>query len=93
MIFRIITNLQIASDRQGYRDIIVTEGVHPYVGAWWPPGHIIGYEHTFVHTVYDFIEAIVKGKSVHPTFVDGLENQKVLEAVARSSKLRRWVKI
>jgi len=82
-----------ASDRQGYRDIIVTEGVHPFISAWWPPGHIIGYEHTFVHTVYDFIEAIVKGKSVQPTFVDGLENQKVLEAVARSSKLRRWVKV
>ena len=82
-----------AGDRQGYRDILVTESVHPYVGAWWPPGHIIGYEHTFVHTIYDFIEAVVKGKSVQPTFADGLHDQQVLEAVEKSSKLRRWVKI
>ena len=82
-----------AADRQGYRDIIVTEGVHPYVGAWWPPGHIIGYEHTFVHTIYDFIQAVVKGKSVQPTFEDGLHNQKVLAAVEKSAKTRRWVKV
>jgi predicted dehydrogenase len=81
------------ADRQGYRDIIVTEGVHPYVGAWWPPGHIIGYEHTFVHAIADFIEAVVKGRSVQPTFADGLQNQKVLAAVEKSSKLRRWVKV
>jgi predicted dehydrogenase len=67
--------------------------VHPYVGAWWPPGHIIGYEHTFVHTIFDFIQAVVKGKSVQPTFADGLQNQKVLAAVERSSKQRRWIKL
>jgi len=81
------------ADRMGYRDIIVTEGVHPYVGAWWPPGHIIGYEQTFVHTVFDFLKAVVKGKSVDPTFADGVQNQKVLEAVEKSSKTRRWVKV
>src|ERR1700761_1250871 len=81
------------SDRQGYRDIIATESVHPYIGAWWPPGHIIGYEHTFVHTVFDFIQAVVKGKPVQPTFVDGLQNQKVLAAVEKSAKTRRWVKV
>jgi predicted dehydrogenase len=80
-------------DRQGYRDILVTESVHPFAGAWWPPGHILGYEHTFVHTVFDFIEAVVKGKSVQPTFADGLENQKVLAAVERSSRERCWVKL
>ena len=82
-----------AADRQGYRDIIVTEGVHPYVGAWWPPGHILGYEHTFVHTIFDFIQAVVKGRSVQPTFADGLKNQKVLEAIEKSSKQRRWIKL
>ena len=86
-------NREDAADRQGYRDIIVTEGVHPYAGAWWPPGHIIGYEHTFVHTVFDFIQAVVKGKSVQPTFADGLHDQKVLAAVEKSAKTRRWVKI
>lgn len=81
------------ADRQGYRDIIVTDSTHPYVGAWWPGGHIIGYEHTFVHTIFDFIQAVVKGKSVQPTFVDGLQNQIVLEAIEKSSKQRRWVKV
>jgi predicted dehydrogenase len=81
------------ADRQGYRDIIVTESVHPYISAWWPPGHILGYEHTFVHTIFDFIQAVVKGKPVQPTFVDGLENQRVLAAVEKSSRARRWARL
>jgi predicted dehydrogenase len=82
-------------DRQGFRDILVTQGggVHPYVGNWWPPGHIIGYEHPFVHTVADFVQAIVNGKPVQPTFEDGLENERVLEAVEQSAKTRQWVKV
>jgi predicted dehydrogenase len=86
-------NREDPADRQGFRDIIVTESVHPYVGAWWPPGHIIGYEHPTVHTIFDFIQAIVKGKSVRPSFEDGLQNQKILEAVEKSSKRRRWIKL
>jgi predicted dehydrogenase len=82
-----------AADRRGFRDILVTESVHPYAGAWWPPGHILGYEHTFVHTVADFVRAVARRKSVAPTFADGLENQKILEAVEKSSKNRRWVRI
>ena len=81
------------ADRRGYRDILVTEAVHPYAGAWWPPGHILGYEHTFVHTVFDFLKAVVKGRPVAPTFEDGVRNQKVLEAVEKSSRMRRWVTI
>ena len=81
------------ADRQGYRDIIVTESVHPYAGAWWPPGHILGYEHTFVHTIFDFIQAVVKGKAVQPTFADGLQDQRVLEAIEKSSGGRRWVRL
>ena len=82
-------------DRQGFRDILVTErgGVHPYVGNWWPPGHIIGYEHTFVHTVADFVNACVERKPVQPTFEDGLKNQRVLEAVEESAKTAKWVKL
>jgi len=82
-------------DRQGFRDILVTQqnGVHPYVGQWWPPGHIIGYEHTFVHTVADFVNACVSGKSIHPTFEDGLKNQRVMAAVQKSAQTRRWVKV
>lgn len=82
-------------DRQGFRDILVTQpgGVHPYVGQWWPQGHIIGYEHTFVHTIADFVNACVKGTPVQPTFEDGLKNQKVLEAVEKSSTSHQWIKI
>ena len=82
-------------DRQGFSDILVTQGggVHPFVGNWWPPGHIIGYEHTFVHTIADFVNAVVHGKSVQPTFEDGMRNQRVLEAVEESAKTRQWVKI
>jgi predicted dehydrogenase len=82
-------------DRQGFRDILVTQpgGTHPYVGQWWPPGHIIGYEHTFVHTIADFVNACVEGKSVQPTFEDGLKNERVLEAVEESAKSRQWVKV
>jgi len=83
------------ADRQGFRDILVTQpgGAHPYVGAWWPPGHIIGYEHTFAHTVADFVNAVIDGKSVQPTFEDGLKNERVLEAVEESAKTRQWVKV
>jgi predicted dehydrogenase len=83
------------ADRQGFSDILVTQpgGAHPYVGHWWPPGHILGYEHTFVHTVADFVNACVKGKAVQPTFEDGLRNQRVLEAVEQSARGRQWVKV
>lgn len=80
--------------RRGFTDIIVTDRMkHPYVGNWWPPGHIIGYEHTFAHTIADFVRAVVKGKSVHPTFADGLKNERVLAAVEESSDARSWVKV
>lgn len=80
-------------DRRGFRDILVTESTHPFIERWWPPGHIIGYEHTFVHTVADFIGAVVAGKSVQPTFGDGLENQRVLDAASASAKTKQWVKV
>lgn len=80
-------------DLQGFRDIIVTEPSHPYVDRWWPPGHLIGYEHSFIHTVADFVKAVVTRKSARPTFEDGLQNQRVLGAVARSAEKRRFVKL
>lgn len=88
-------NNEDPQDRQGFRDILVTQpgGIHPYFGQWWPPGHIIGYEHTFVHTVGDFVNAVMTGKPVQPTFEDGLMNQRVLEAVEKSARTREWVKV
>lgn len=82
-------------DRQGFSDILVTQpgGTHPYVGQWWPPGHILGYEHTFVHTLADFVNAVLAGQSVQPTFEDGLKNQQVLEAVEQSANSRQWTTV
>ncbi len=77
---------------QGYKTIQVTESVHPYVGAWWPPGHIIGYEHTFVHAMHDFLTSLEKDTMPSPSFRDGVRNQAVLDAVERSSKSGRWEK-
>ena len=80
-------------DRQGFRDILVTEPSHPYIANWWPPGHVIGYEHTFVHTIADFANAVAAGKSVQPTFTDGLHNQYVLDAVKESVRINKWIRL
>jgi predicted dehydrogenase len=80
-------------DRQGFRDILVTEPTHPYINKWWPPGHIIGYEHTFIHTIADFVKALVAGKSVEPSFHDGLQNQRVLDAAMKSVQTKRQARI
>ncbi|HYF93285.1 MAG TPA: Gfo/Idh/MocA family oxidoreductase [Symbiobacteriaceae bacterium] len=78
---------------QGWRRINCTEAVHPYAGAWWPPGHIIGYEHTFVHAVYELLHGIAGQYSPAPNFEDGLRNQQVLDAVERSAASRAWVQV
>jgi predicted dehydrogenase len=70
---------------QGFRRILVTEPEHPYMSAWWPPGHIIGFEHTFTHEVRDLLEAIGTETDPSPSFADGLVVQQVLEAVAQSA--------
>jgi predicted dehydrogenase len=62
--------------------INVTDGQHPYISAWWPPGNIIGCEHSFTRTVYDFVRAVAERKSPRPNFEDGLQNQRVLDAIA-----------
>jgi predicted dehydrogenase len=78
---------------QGFRRILATDPSHAYFKAWWPAGHIIGYEHTFTHTVYDFLEGVARGKSVKPDFEDGVRNQLVLEAIEKAARTRRWVKV
>jgi len=74
----------------GFRTVLVTDAQHPYAGAWWPPGHILGYEHTFVHTLRDFVLALESGQPPSPSFEDGLRNQQVLDAVERSAASGRW---
>lgn len=65
---------------QGFRTIMATEPCHKYIAGWWPPGHIIGFEHQFHHGVVDFLKAIAEGGSVTPNFRDGVEVMRVLEA-------------
>jgi predicted dehydrogenase len=69
----------------GFRRVLVTEGDHPYLSAWWPPGHVLGWEHSFVHEVRDLVTAIGTGTDIRPTFADGLQVQRVLDAVQASS--------
>jgi predicted dehydrogenase len=78
---------------RGFRTISVTEPMHPYMSHWWPAGHIIGYEHTFVHEVYDLINDIVENKEPSPDFEDGLQAQIVLDATEKSAEEKRWIKI
>jgi predicted dehydrogenase len=78
---------------RGFRRVMVTEPEHPYIKAWWPPGHIIGYEHTFVHTVYELLEAMADRRVPSPSFVDGVRNQRVLDAVEKAAQTRAWVSV
>jgi predicted dehydrogenase len=75
----------------GFRSINVTQGKHPYVGKYWPAGHIIGYEHSFTNTVLDLLTAIHEGKQPAPSFEDGVRNQKVLDAIEKSAASGGWV--
>jgi predicted dehydrogenase len=70
----------------GFRRILVTEPDHPYLEAWWPPGHALGYDHTFVHQARDIVLAIAAGTDPEPSFADGLQVQRVLAAVEDSAR-------
>jgi predicted dehydrogenase len=74
-----------AGTTAGFRRILVTEAEHPYLSGWWPPGHILGWEHTFTHQAKDLLTAIADGAQPQPSFGDGLAVQRVLDAVQRSA--------
>ncbi|HAF24116.1 MAG TPA: dehydrogenase [Blastocatellia bacterium] len=74
----------------GFRTIQVTGKGYPYMEGWWPRGHIIGYEHTFTHTVLDLLRAVAEGRLPTPNFEDGVRNQLVLDAVERAAESRSW---
>jgi len=79
---------------QGFRRILVTEADHPYLSAWWPTGHIIGYEHSFTHEMRDFLAAVAAGEDPTPSFADALQVQLVLDAVERSARFgSSWIKV
>ena len=80
-------------DEQGFRTILVTNATHPYVAAWWPPGHIIGYEHEFTHAVADFLTAMDKGTKITPNLLDGMKDMQVLEAAITSARTGQRVNV
>lgn len=77
-------------DVKGFRTVQVTDSVHPYTDNYWPVGHIIGYEHSFINQAYDFIECVAAGKQMDPNWLDGVKNQAILDAIERSSETRQW---
>jgi predicted dehydrogenase len=82
------------STEAGFRRISVTEPGHPYLSAWWPPGHVLGWEHTFTHEVRDLVTAIAAGTDPAPSFQDGLQVQRVLAAVEQSAaRESRWTPV
>ncbi|MBM3755660.1 MAG: Gfo/Idh/MocA family oxidoreductase [Acidobacteria bacterium] len=78
---------------RGWRSLHITDGDHPYMKNWWVPGLQIGYEHTFIHQVADFLQAAAGGKGVAPTFRDGLATDHVTDAVLESARTRAWTKV
>lgn len=78
---------------QGFRKVQACDIGQPYVNAWWPPGHIIGYEHLFVHEIYEFLCGLNAKKVNYPTFEDAVKCQRVLDAVERASANKKWVKV
>ena len=79
--------------QQGWKTILVTDPPHPFIRGWWPGGHIIGWQHTFVHQVYTLMNGIAAKKSPAPNFYDGLKCQAVLEAVETSAETEKWVEV
>ena len=81
------------SGNRGYETVLVTDADDPYIDRWWPPGHIIGWEHTFVHENYEFLMALDAGEQFAPSIQDGLAVQRVLDAIERSDATGEWVEV
>jgi predicted dehydrogenase len=89
-------NADDAEGLQGFRLIQASEGIHPYMYAWWPTGHVIGFEHTFVHELYEFTEAIANDSEqaeICPTFEDGVKCSQIIEAVELSCERKALVEV
>jgi predicted dehydrogenase len=89
--YRAPSGAKVDSHVTGWRKIHVTSFEHPYMDRWWVPGLTIGYEHTFIHTLADFLRGIESGQPAEPTFRSALQTQKVCEAVLASAGTGRWV--
>ena len=80
-------------DVQGFRRVLATDAAHAYSDAWWPAGHTIGYEHTFIHSAVELMESFREDRMPVPNFIDGVKCQQVLEAVDISIEKRQWIQI
>jgi predicted dehydrogenase len=78
---------------RGWKSIHVSDGDHPYTGNWWVPGLQLGYEHSFIHQVVEFISGLESGKGAKPDFKDGLATDYVVDAVLSSAKTKKWTKV
>ena len=78
---------------RGWKSVHVSDGDHPYCGNWWVPGLQLGYEHSFVHAMAEFIKGLESGKGCTPNFTDGLATDYVVDAVLKSAKARKWTKV
>jgi predicted dehydrogenase len=83
----------VPSTEQGPRDLLMTDLKHPVFGNFWRPGHIIGYEHTFIATLAEFLECLARDTGFHPNFADALVTQQALEALLQSSRTRQWTAV
>ncbi len=79
--------------RQGFRTILATDPSHPYMEAYWPPAHNIGYEHSTVNTVRDFLEAVVRRRKIRPNFEDGLYVNAAMDAVLEAARSKKWARV
>ena len=84
---------KVEGQLRGWSSVLVTDGDHPYLGKWWVPGLIIGYEHSFIHQVADFLEGLKTGKPAAPTFRDALETTRVCDAIIASGRSGQWVNL
>src|SRR5579864_6797383 len=84
---------RIEGQLRGWTSILVTDGEHPYLGKWWVPGLSIGYEHSFVHQLADFLEGVANGTPASPTFREALETTRVCDAIVKSGKTGKWVAV
>jgi predicted dehydrogenase len=83
----------VSGELRGWTNILITDGDHPYLGKWWVPGLVIGYEHSFIHQVADFLDGLRTGKPAAPTFREALEANRVCDAIIESGQSGRWVSL
>ncbi|MUW13889.1 gfo/Idh/MocA family oxidoreductase [Halorubrum sp. CBA1125] len=83
----------LRAGNRGYETVLVTDESDPYVDRWWPPGHVLGWEHTFVHESYEFLSAVAEGEAFSPSFAEGYAVQRVLDAIERSDERGEWVSV